>query len=298
MACYKIIKADEVESTYAIKSKNSHIDKKYHDDNLQVSFIHMSPDRVLYIDPLPSEEAFKTYYILKGSCHVFEDNSIVKAGDLIVFKNTEEIQTLKTLEDTIIIVHATNYDLFKSVETFNEKVNKLLTEIQNKDHYTGEHSLRVFELVKKLAIRLGYQSKALNNLTKAAYYHDLGKIFISDAILNKPDPLSDEEYEEIKRHVQYSKEMILENYDDDIYRIIIQHHERYNGSGYPYGLKGDEISREASIIAVCDSFDAMITDRIYKKGKSVEIALLELKELSGILYRPEIVSAFTEMILA
>jgi HD-GYP domain-containing protein (c-di-GMP phosphodiesterase class II) len=298
MACYKIIKANEVESTYEIKSKNSHIDKKYHDDNLQISVIHMSPDRILYIDPLPSEEAFKTYYILTGSCYVFEDGTTVTAGDFLVFKNTEEIQTLKTLEETTIIVHATNYDLFKSVENFNEKVNKLLAEIQNKDHYTGEHSLRVYELVKKLALRLGYKSKALNNLTKAAYYHDLGKIFICDEILNKPDKLSVEEYDEIKRHVQYSKDMILENYNDDIYNIVIQHHERYNGTGYPNGLKGEEILREARIIAICDSFDAMITDRIYKKGKSVEFALLELKELSGILYDPELVAAFTEMILA
>ena len=227
MACYKIIRSNEIESTYEIKSKNSHIDKKYHDDNLQISFIHMSPDRILYIDPLPSEASFKTYYILTGSCYVFEDGTTVKAGDIIVFKNTEEIQTLKTLEKTVIIVHATNYDLFKSVETFYEKVSKLLTEIQNKDHYTGEHSQRVYELVKKLALRLGYKSKALNNLTKAAYYHDLGKIFISDEILNKPESLSVDEYDEIKRHVQYSKEMILENYNEDIYNIIVQHHERF-----------------------------------------------------------------------
>lgn len=297
MACYKIIRANEVESTYEIKAKNSHIDKKYHDDNLQISIIHMSPERILYIDPLPSEEAFKTYYLLKGSCFVFEDKSTVTAGDLIVFKNTEEIQTLKSLEETVIIVHATNYDVFKSVENFNEKVSKLLTEIQNKDHYTGEHSKRVYELVKRLALRLGYQSKALNNITKAAYYHDLGKIFICDEILNKPDKLTPEEFEEIKHHVLYSKDMILENYNDDIYSIIYEHHERYNGTGYPNGLKADEISKEARIIAICDSFDAMITDRIYKKGKSVEFALLELKELSGILYDPELVAAFTEMIL-
>jgi len=240
----------------------------------------MSSERILYIDPLPSDEAFKTYYILKGACFVFEDSSTAIAGDLIVFKNTEEIQTLKTLEETIILVHATNYDLFKSVENFNEKVSKLLTEIQNKDHYTGEHSQRVYELVKKLALKLGYQSRALNNITKAAYYHDLGKIFICDEILNKPDTLSHDEFEEIKRHVLYSKEMILENYNVDIYTIILEHHERYNGSGYPNGLKADEISKEARIIAVCDSFDAMITDRVYKKGKSVEI-----------------VAAFTEMIL-
>jgi len=297
MACYKIVRSNEVESTYEIKSKNSRIDKKYHDYNLQISHIHMSPDRILYIDPLPSEEAFKTYYLLKGSCFVFEDGSIVKEGDLIVFKNTVDVQTLKTLEETIILVHATNYDVYKTLEDNHVVIDKLLTEIQTKDHYTGEHSLRVYELVKKLAIKLGYKSRDLNNITKAAYYHDLGKIHIADEILNKPDKLNPVEYEEIQKHVTYSKEMVIENFNEEIYAIILGHHERYNGSGYPYGLKGEEISLESRILAVCDSFDAMITDRVYKKGKSVEMALLELKELAGVLYDPKIVSEFIEMIL-
>ena len=79
--------------------------------------------------------------------------------------------------------------------------------------------------------------------------------------------------------------------------IILQHHERVNGSGYPLGLRGDEIRREARILAVCDSFDAMITNRVYKTGKSMEVALLELKELSGVQYDSEIVSAFIAMML-
>lgn len=297
MNYFKIVRSNETESTYEMKNKNSKIDKKYHDDNLQVSMIHMAADRILYIDPLPSKEAFKTYYVLKGSCFVFDDESVAKEGDLFVFKNTGEIQTLKSLEDTIILVHATNYDVFKTLEDNHTLIDKLLKEIQLKDHYTGEHSLRVYELVKKMALRLGYKSKALNNLNKAAYYHDLGKIKIPDEILNKPDQLTSSEFEEIKLHVQYSKEMILENFNSDVFDIIIQHHERFDGSGYPFGLKGEEICHEARILAVCDSYDAMITDRVYKKGKSIEVALLELKELSGILYDPDVVKVFVEMIL-
>ena len=176
-------------------------------------------------------------------------------------------------------------------------MDKLLKEIQFKDHYTGEHSLRVYELVKRMALKFGFKSKALNNFTKAAYYHDLGKVKIPDDILNKPDQLSASEFEEIKLHVQHSKEMILENFNHDVFDIIIQHHERYNGSGYPFGLKGEEICLEARILAVCDSYDAMITDRVYKKGKSIEIALIELRELAGILYDPEVVKVFIDMIL-
>ena len=297
MANYKTIRSGEAESTYEVKNKNSRIEKKHHDENLQVSLITMSTDRILYVEPLSTSDAYKSYYIVKGSCFVFDDGSILREGDMMIFRNTDEVHTLKTLEDTVILVHATHYDVYKTIEEQNAVIDKLLKEIQQKDHYTGEHSLRVFELVKKLGVRMGYKSKALNNLTKAAYYHDLGKIFVDDHILNKPGQLDEIEYEEIKKHVSNAKEMILEHFSVDIYNIIIQHHERVNGSGYPYGLKGDDICEEAMILAVCDCFDAMITNRVYKNGKSTEIALLELKELSGILYDPKVVSEFVEMIL-
>lgn len=297
MAELKIIRSNEVDSTFEIKNKNSKIDKKYQDGSLQVSMIHMSADRILYIEPLQTSEAYKTYYLLEGSCYVFEDSSIIKGGDMIVFKNTEGIHTLKTLEKTIILVHATKYDVYQTVEKNHNTVDKLLHEIQDKDHYTGEHSLRVYELVKKLALRMGFKDQKLNNINKAAYYHDLGKIFIDDTILNKPGKLNPHEFHEIKKHVEHSKAMILEHFNEDVFNIIVQHHERCDGSGYPRGLKGDDISVEARMLAICDSYDAMITNRVYKKGKSPELALLELKELSGTLYDSDIVSEFIKMIL-
>lgn len=297
MATFKIIKANESESTLEMKNKNSKIEKKYHDDILQTSVMHLSVDRILYIDPVPSSEAYKSYYVVKGSCFVFDDGSILREGDLLIFRGIQEVKTLKTLEDTILLVHSTNYDVYRTLEKNQDTVDKLLKEIQTKDHYTGEHSLRVYELVKRLAVKLGYKDKALNNITKAAYYHDLGKIHVPDDILNKPSHLTDDEFEEIKNHVHYAKETVLEHFNEDVLNIILQHHERVNGSGYPLGLKGDDIRREARILAVCDSFDAMITDRVYKTGKSMEVALLELKELSGVQYDSEIVTAFIAMML-
>lgn len=294
---FKIIRADEVESTYVVKRKNSHIDKKYHDNHLQISKIHMSPDRILYIDPVSTQDAFKTYYILEGSCYIFDEDTTVYAGDMLVFKNSDEVQTIKTLEETVLLVHASQYDVYKTLEDNQEVINAMLLEIQEKDHYTGEHSLRVYELVKKLGLRLGYSSRALNNLTRAAYYHDLGKIFIPNDILNKPAKLSPDEFEIIKGHVELARDMIIENFNETVYKIIYEHHERYNGSGYPNGLAGENICREARMLAICDSFDAMITDRVYKKGKSVEVALQELQELSGSQYDPELVKAFVAMFL-
>ena len=297
MSTLKIIHSNEVMSTLNIKGKNARIDKKYHDDALQISMMHLSPDRILYIEPVTSSEYYKTYYIVKGACFVFDGATIIREGDMIIFNNPDEIQTLKVLEDTIILVHATNYDVYKTVEVKHDLMDRLLTDIQNKDHYTGEHRLRVYEKKKKLAIRLGYKAKALNDITKAAYYHDLGKIFIADQILNKPGKLDPEEYDEIKKHVETSKDEIIKHFNPHVFDIVYQHHERFDGSGYPNGLKGYDILEEARILAVCDSFDAMITDRVYKKGKSTEIALLELRELSGTLYDPDIVAAFTNMIL-
>ncbi|OJV62969.1 MAG: hypothetical protein BGO41_09700 [Clostridiales bacterium 38-18] len=297
MSEYKIIRSGEAESTYEMKNKNSQIEKKFHDEDLQISVLHISSDRILYVEPLPSNGDFKTYYIVKGACFVFEDASIVKSGDIVVFKNTSEVHTLKTLEDTTIVVHATNYDVYKTLENHHGVVDRLIREIQDKDHYTGEHSQRVFDLVKQLAVRLGYKSKALNLINKAAFYHDLGKIKIPDEILNKPGALDQMEFEAIKLHVEHGKKLILENFSPEVFEIIYQHHERIDGTGYPNGLKGDEICFEAKILAVCDSYDAMITDRVYKKGKSIEAALLELKELSGTKYDSEVVSAFVEMIL-
>jgi len=297
MATFKIIKANESESTLEMKNKNSKIEKKYHDDILQTSVMHLSVDRILYIDPVPSAEAYKSYYVVKGSCFVFDDGSILREGDMLIFRGVGEVKTLKTLEDTVLLVHATNYDVYRTLEKNQDTVDKLLKEIQTKDHYTGEHSLRVYELVKRLAVRLGYKDKALNNITKAAYYHDLGKIHVPDEILNKPSRLNDVEFEEIKNHVHYAKDTVLEYFNEDVLNIILQHHERVNGSGYPLGLLGDEIRREARILAVCDSFDAMITNRVYKTGKSMEVALLELKELSGVQYDSEIVTAFIAMML-
>lgn len=297
MATFKIIKANESESTLEMKNKNSKIEKKYHDDILQTSVMHLSVDRILYIDPVPSAEAYKSYYVVKGSCFVFDDGSILREGDMLIFRGVGEVKTLKTLEETVLLVHATNYDVYRTLEKNQDTVDKLLKEIQTKDHYTGEHSLRVYELVKRLAVRLGYKDKALNNITKAAYYHDLGKIHVPDEILNKSSRLNDDEFEEIKNHVHYAKDTVLEYFNEDVLSIILQHHERVNGSGYPLGLRGDEIRREARIQAVCDSFDAMITNRVYKTGKSMEVALLELKELSGVQYDSEIVTAFIAMML-
>ncbi|MBM7560941.1 HD-GYP domain-containing protein [Fusibacter tunisiensis] len=295
---YKHIPALDAESVYEISGKQSRIIKKHHDQQIQITLYELSEDRILYVEPVDGEGSYKTYYVQSGKCLILETNAEMSSGDFLICNGSEEVLTLKTLEPTVIIVHAAAYDTYKTIQDSQDKITMLLKSIQEKDHYTGEHSLRVYELVKKLGMQLGYKAIRLNNLTKAAYYHDLGKIFVEDEILNKPDRLSDEEFEAIKLHATLSESLIKTHFNADVYDIISQHHERWNGKGYPKGLSGLNIREEARIIAVCDSYDAMITDRVYKKGKTEEQALQELIELSGILYDKRLVDAFVKMILS
>lgn len=294
---YKLIKSNESESVYEITGKASKIIKKHHDAHLQITLYELSEDRVLYIEPVLSDDSYKTYYVVSGHCLVLESGEDLKSGDFLIYSHQTELQTLKTLEPTVLMVHASNYDAYKTIQDSQDKIKKLLNDIQTKDHYTGEHSLRVYDLVKKMGIRMGYKASALNNLNKAAYYHDLGKIFIDDEILNKPGRLSDAEFDAIKLHVTLSEDLVTTHFNEEVYSIISQHHERWNGKGYPKGLAGNDIREEARILAVCDSYDAMITDRVYKAGKSEEQALQELVELSGILYDKRIVDEFVKMML-
>ena len=130
----------------------------------------------------------------------------------------------------------------------------------------------------------------------AAVYHDIGKINVPDAILLKPASLSEEEFEYIKKHPTDGRKLFEKTYLCDIGEIIEQHHERLDGSGYPFGLKDEEICIEAKIVAVLDSYDAMTSDRPYRKGLSAKIAMEELKRFAGIHYDKKIVEIFEEVL--
>lgn len=144
-------------------------------------------------------------------------------------------------------------------------MNQLFNELYLKDNYSIVHSGRVFSMVMKMGVALDYNPTRIQNLLDAAIHHDLGKVFIPDAILKKASKLNIEEFTIMKNHVFLCEGPILEACAPEVYEIVLQHHERMDGSGYPYGLAGDEILEEARIIAICDSYDAMTTDRVYKK---------------------------------
>ncbi len=178
-----------------------------------------------------------------------------------------------------------------------DTVKALCQAVEEKDHYTQGHSMRVCELSCKLAKRLGLSDKRIENLRIAAMLHDVGKIGIDENILNKPGRLTDEEYEKIKEHPEIGARIIKEvSFLKSAANIILRHHERFDGKGYPDGIKGDEISIESGILCVVDVFDALTSDRPYRQAMTLEESLNIVKRDTGIFFKPEIAREFVKMI--
>ncbi len=165
---------------------------------------------------------------------------------------------------------------------------------RNLDHYTRAHSRRISRMAVIIARHMGIRdTDELRRLKLGILYHDIGKILISSKILDKPEPLSEKEYEIVKKHPEFSIPHIFPELDD-ISKIILHHHEFWDGTGYPRGLKGKEICLGARICCLVDSFDAMRTGRIYSKKMSFPAALKQINRCSGGRYDPAVVEAFNK----
>lgn len=165
--------------------------------------------------------------------------------------------------------------------------------IDLRDRYTGGHSTRVAEYCREIGMRMELADAELETLVTAASLHDVGKIGVSDPVLLKNGRLTDDEFAEIKKHPEYGW-MVLRNVDGlrEASLIVLHHHERLDGRGYPGGLRGDAIPVASRIIAVADTYDAMTTTRPYRKALAPEYALAELERSVGTQLDPDAVQAF------
>jgi putative nucleotidyltransferase with HDIG domain len=173
----------------------------------------------------------------------------------------------------------------------------LAAALEAKDSYTADHASSIAELAIEVGEEFGLDDEALRDLRYGAIFHDIGKIAIPDAILNKNGPLTDHEFEVIKRHPIVG-EQILEPvpFLEQVRRIVRHDHERWDGGGYPDGLKGRQIPIGARIVLVVDAFHAMVSDRSYRKGMSEESARLELRAHAGTQFDPDVVEAFLRVL--
>lgn len=176
-------------------------------------------------------------------------------------------------------------------------VKTLMKALEARDFVTEGHVDRMETLAFDIAKLYMLDHRQLDRIKLLAKFHDIGKVGIPDKILNKPGRLDDEEYEVMKQHSSIGHK-IADASDElrDIADLVLKHHEKWDGTGYPLGLAGKEIPIECRIIAVCDAFDAMVNDRPYRNAMTSEEAISELQRCSGTQFDPAILTVFMQYI--
>jgi len=194
----------------------------------------------------------------------------------------------------ILGIHSGNIELYRQQSELLAGIVRALTSaIDAKDPYTCGHSDRVARIAVRLAEELGCEGKVLNTVYLSGLLHDIGKIGISDAVLRKPDRLSPQEYEHIKRHVRIGYRILSDIAKlEDVLPVVLHHHESWDGAGYPDRLASSRIPLIARIVAVADSYDAMSSDRPYRKGMPEEKIDAIFREGAGKQWDPEVIEAF------
>jgi response regulator RpfG family c-di-GMP phosphodiesterase len=209
-------------------------------------------------------------------------------------EDNEFANALSNLTSLSIEKHKLYFDL---IETNIRTMQALAFALDARDSYTKGHSERTVGHAVKIARELNLPEKEIKILEYAAALHDVGKIGISDDILNKPSKLTQEEFEAVKNHVHIGAKIVAPvEFLKDAIPLIYHHHERYDGRGYPFGLKEEEIPVGARILCVVDAYEAMTSDRPYRKALSTKQAINELKKWSGIQFDPTVVEVFLNII--
>ena len=217
----------------------------------------------------------------------FQTSDILDSIDRVMEKRQEFVKTEKLVQDLRVAIK----------KNYKDTTEALILAIDAKDNYTKEHCERVANLMVEFARELGLTLEQEELFYKIGRLHDIGKIGIREEILNKPGPLTPQEWEEVKNHSLLGYQIVQPvEFLGSGREVLLHHQERYDGKGYPEGLKGDRIPLGARMIAITDSYDAMVTDRPYRKRLSTDTALAELKKCGGTQFDPKLVRVFVAMI--
>ena len=210
---------------------------------------------------------------------------------------TKQDQELVEGMSSQVAIALENAKLYKSLrDMFIDSISSLAGAIDAKDPYTNGHSQRVTEYSVEIGKEMGLNDEQLELLEYTAVLHDVGKIGITDMILNKQSQLDNEEFAIMKRHTTIGAKILSSMRSlEKLISGAQYHHEKYDGTGYFEGLKGNEIPLEARIISVADTYDAMTTDRPYRKGLAHDVAISEVNRCSGTQFDPVVVKSFTDV---
>lgn len=246
------------------------------------------------------QEGFVGYYgiplvargDLKGVMEIFFRKKISPDSDWQNFLDTLAGQAAIAIDNAQLFTHLRQKNEELSI-AYEATLEGWVRGLELHDMETEGHSRRVVEMTIRLARRMGVQDELLEHVRRGALLHDIGKLAIPNSILNKPGPLTPEERELVEKHAAYGREMLAEiPYLQPALDIPYSHHEKWDGSGYPLGLKGAAIPLAARIFAIIDVYDALIFDRPYRKAWDREKVLDYLQEESGTHFDPDVVRAF------
>jgi diguanylate cyclase (GGDEF)-like protein/putative nucleotidyltransferase with HDIG domain len=215
---------------------------------------------------------------------------------VVIFKGAAPVSH-QIVEKTMDILDRAENDENSSYKASSATIHALTAAIDAKDNYTGNHSRNVARYASILATAAGLNDEQVQIVYEAALMHDIGKISIPERILNKTEKLTGDEYDQMKEHVNNAIEMIRHLPSMDyVIPAAIGHHERWDGKGYPRGIAGENIPVSARCLAVADAFDAMTTDRPYRKGLSVEYAADQIEKNAGTQFDPNLAHIFAQLV--
>ncbi|MDN4606416.1 HD-GYP domain-containing protein [Sporosarcina highlanderae] len=242
----------------------------------------------------------ETYTLLDGEVEIDElgVRRKMEIGETIDASLFEGVLTFYAISNAEILMKM-DADFYEQLFFETKMLQIEMDAVARVDGYTYHHCDRIRQYSIEVWKRMNRPKRTLKLMRWGAFFHDIGKLAIPMEILNKPGKLTEEEWETMKSHSRIGANIMRAHpveWLKDAAFIVEQHHEWYDGSGYPYGLKGDEISIEAAIVSVVDAYDAMTTERVYKEALSREEAIAELEKCKGTQFHPAVVDCFIDVL--
>jgi len=221
------------------------------------------------------------------------DISVSLGYDVKTDSDENIVETIKRAEDYMY-----RKKLYDSPNMRGKTINTIITTLHEKNNREELHSRRVSQLCEQMGEALGLNEDKVKELKAVGLLHDIGKIAIDEAILNKNGTLNEEEWVEVRKHPEIGYRILSTvNNMSEMAEFVLSHHERWDGKGYPQGLSGEQIPLESRIIGIADAYDAMVSERSYKKSLTKEEAIKELTENAGTQFNAECVRVFIEKVL-
>lgn len=266
-------------------------------DGMEIIRHELLPGARWGLYPDPEWEALETVIVVSGrlAWYLPEGRRMLRPGDSIVAHPLREELAFEAMTQ-VHLLYACSQPVFHLYRAQAQEMSGLAAVAASAEARAGhgeDHCDRVQALAVRIGERLGLEPAALAVLNRGAFLHDLGMARVPEAILAKAGPLSGHEWETLKLHTAWGGQMLANTALAPAAAILEQHHERWDGSGYPEGRRGEAIALEAQIVAVADSYSAMTTDRAYRRAVPPGQAGEEITGQRGMLYHPDVVDAFT-----